>query len=834
MHAPTTSGDRQLSLPEMQSLENQDVSPPPPDRSFLTRLLGRLISHISIDLKSIQAVQRAAQARTVVYVMPSASIFDHLLLRTLTVRNHLPEPQFANGVPHLLCRPPRENSPFSWMWIKSRFRKPSLRAREECREAVETLAAKRPIQLFLNQPGFFHRPLRWHVLVWEELIRAERKGKINIALVPVNFIWGRRPDRLKRSIVDILFGDTSAPGYLRKSLVVLRHIHDVSVKMGEPTELSRFLTTVQASNDEQFAKKLRRLLSSYLFRERKLMIGPPLHSRDRIIRTFFRDPDLRQLVESVARREKKSEAEIWKRANKLLRAMISDYDQTMVAICYRVFRWIWNRLYEKLEIEPNGLERLKRVARNYPVVLVPSHKSHVDYLLLSAVFYENDLRTPHVASGDNLTFWPMGAIFRKNGAFFIRRTIGGDLLYARLLGLYVRWLIRAGYTQEFFIEGGRSRTGKLIFPKHGLLAMQVDAYLSGANRDLYVVPISITYDQVLEEGSYRAELSGKEKERESFWALVRSRRFLGRRHGSVYVRFSEPISLRKYFDVNGEEPIPLKIRKTRTLALAADIVRAIASETTVTASSLGACSILAQAERAILKSTLNERMKWLSEYVMSHQIPCSKEIQVLDAALSEVMAFFSVNRWITMETGRDDVVLNVRADKRLTLDYYKNQVLHYFLPPGMAALVMEQEEFEKTAAGDMAFLRDIFAHEFVLRDDEDVGFFLEQGRPTLEGSENRLRRRFFAGLLKNYLESYDLTARAVMLGIVKGLPTRENIREVLTFGNHLYATGNITRIEAVSSANVRSASEFIYERRLFGDRAALASWHKQLVRLAHK
>src|SRR5206468_3970005 len=179
----------------------------------------------------------------------------------------------------------------------------------------------------------------------------------------------------------------------------------------------------------------------------------------------------------------------------------------------------------------------------HPVVLVPCHRSHFDYLILSYIFHTNYLSPPHIAAGINLSFWPMGPLFRGAGAFFIRRTFEDNELYKMVFRKYLTFLIREGYTQEFFIEGGRTRTGKILTPKLGMLSTILNAFVQGVRRDLYFVPISIHYGRIPEEEAYKREVAAEEKQRESLWALLRARSVLKRRYGTVYVSYADPISL---------------------------------------------------------------------------------------------------------------------------------------------------------------------------------------------------------------------------------------------------------------------------------------------------
>ena len=205
--------------------------------------------------------------------------------------------------------------------------------------------------------------------------------------------------------------------------------------------------------------------------------------------------------------------------------------------------WICTRLYQGIHLDEEGIAEVRQAANRGGLILCPSHKSHMDYVILTLLFYEKGLLPPHVAAGINLAFWPFGAIARWCGGFFIRRSFKGDHLYSAVVRAYVKRLMRDGFPQEFFIEGGRSRTGKLAFPKTGLLAMEVDAWREGAGEDLFFVPVAIDYEKLPEGGSYARELGGGEKKKENVWSLLEARKILRTRHGRIYVQFDRPISL---------------------------------------------------------------------------------------------------------------------------------------------------------------------------------------------------------------------------------------------------------------------------------------------------
>ncbi len=805
-----------------------------PRYSTVLHLLHRLSTHrISIDPATKDRIQQMAQKRTLIYVMPSASLLDYLLMNTLLLQNDLPLSSFANNVPMLLF----QSIPTALRALRNRFislfRSPSWRVQKEAEILLHAAQNQTPCLLFLRAPRFFALSTRWRVRIWEKLIQSQEEGSTDIAFLPVTWMWGHEPGRIEKSWMDIFFGHVSAPSPLRKIFLFLKHYNQLDIRFGDFLLLSDFLAKAEPSAQNITARKLRRTISNFLYRERKLVVGPPIRSRKRIVHVLLKDAELQRLIPSIARREKKSEKKVTQRARKILTEMISDYSPTTVALTYRVFHWIWTKLYKRMDIEPKGFKKLKNISKDYPVILLPSHKTHMDYLFLSGLFYENDFAIPHIAAGINLSFWPMGPIFRRTGAYFIRRTISGDLLYAKLLALYVKWLIRCGYTQEFFMEGGRSRTGKMLHPKHGLLGLQIDTIFSANLRDLYIVPASITYDKIPEEEAYLSELAGKKKERENIFVLLKSRSLLGKSHGAAYVRFGEPISVRKYFGVPMGEKPPTKVRRAKTLDLAHHVTREIAKDTLITRTSLAAIALLAERDQGILCSTFKERLTILRAFAEKEQKPCAKNISNIEFHVFEILEFLESHGWIETEASKSvDFVITIPKGKRAMLDFYKNTILQHFLFTCITAVAVQNEEHGGNREGNVSFLRDIFAHEFFLRKDEDVQHVLSVGLKWAGPQVRPFIRELYIAMIANYLESYDLVARMVLqTPEVQHPPTPSFILQTMEQGQRLLATHVITREESLSTVMIKSIISYFHERNLLKDREALRVWHKHLVRL---
>ncbi len=199
---------------------------------------------------------------------------------------------------------------------------------------------------------------------------------------------------------------------------------------------------------------------------------------------------------------------------------------------------IFQRIYVGLDVDEEGIARIRQLSKGGSLILLPSHKSYIDFLVVSYVFYKANIPVPLIVAGENLSFFPMGPIARRAGAFFIRRTFRGDRLYAALVDAYVRRLFRDGFSFEVFLEGQRSRTGKLLAPKFGLLSMLVSAALTRDPAKVHFVPISIGYERIIETGSHQHEILGERKIKEDAAGLLSATEVLRHRYGRISCRLA--------------------------------------------------------------------------------------------------------------------------------------------------------------------------------------------------------------------------------------------------------------------------------------------------------
>ena len=380
----------------------------------------------------------------------------------------------------------------------------------------------------------------------ENLITALREDPaLDIQLVPVSVFWGRRPEK-ENSLWKIVFSDNwSAPGLLKKMLIVLTQGRQLLIHFSPPMSLRQLVS--ESDDAQRVSRKAQRILRVHFRRQQEAVIGPDLSHRRTLVNSLVDSAQVRAAIESTVREENTTEAKIRARARSYAREIAADYSYTVIRFLELILNWVWNRLYAGIRLY--NIDKLRQVARDHEVVYVPCHRSHIDYLLLSFVVYRNNLVPPHIAAGINLNMPVVGSILRRGGAFFMRRSFKGNRLYAAVFNEYMHTIITKGFSIEYFVEGGRSRSGRMLQPKTGMLAMTLRSFLRDANKPVAFVPVYIGYEKVLEASSYIGEMHGAKKKKESLFGLLSSSASLLRSHfGEVHVNFGEPLILSDFLD----------------------------------------------------------------------------------------------------------------------------------------------------------------------------------------------------------------------------------------------------------------------------------------------
>ncbi len=358
--------------------------------------------------------------------------------------------------------------------------------------------------------------------------------------MPVAIFWGRAPHK-EASLWRLFFAeDWVLVGRFRKVLGVLVNGRNTLVHFGDPVRLR---DAMQEGMDEQRSvRRLLRTLRSILRAQRASTIGPDLSHRRTLVAQLLKTADVRNAVRREMQAHGSSRRAALIAARKYAVEIAANYSQAFVRFMAALLGWLWNRVFDGVKFE--HVDQLNDIGDGAEIIYVPCHRSHMDYLLLSYVIYRKGFAVPHVAAGINLNLPVIGRYLRKGGAFFLRRSFKGDALYAAVFAKYLGVMMARGHSLEYFIEGGRSRTGRLLPPRTGMLSMTVRAYLRDPNRRVIFMPVYFGYERIVEGRTYIGELSGQPKQKESVFGLIKSTiSVLRSKLGIVNVNLGRPIPL---------------------------------------------------------------------------------------------------------------------------------------------------------------------------------------------------------------------------------------------------------------------------------------------------
>jgi glycerol-3-phosphate O-acyltransferase len=537
---------------------------------------------------------------------------------------------------------------------------------------------------------------------------ASRERSFDVDLIPVAIYLGRAPEK-EQSLWRLVFTeDWVLLGRFRKLLNVLFNGRNTVVYFGEPIALREALADLPP---QRGVRRAMRALRAGFRAQRASTIGPDLSHRRTMVAHIMRTQAVRHAVRAeikvrVARAGElrgRAHARQLKRARRravLLTArkdameIAANYSQTFITIMASVLSRLWTRLYDGVDVE--HVENLHDIGDGAEIIYVPCHRSHMDYLLLSYVIYRKGFAVPHVAAGVNLNLPVVGHFLRKGGAFFLRRSFKGDALYGAVFGKYLGFMMARGHPLEYFIEGGRSRTGRMLAPRTGMLSMTVRSYLREPNRPVVFMPVYFGYERIVEGRTYIGELSGAPKRKESVLGLIRSLSVLRSKFGTVHVNLGEPIVLdellAKYNP--GWRDAPGTVGREDGASppgwigdaideLAARITSGINAAAAVTPINLVAMALLATPRQALGEADLVRQVELYRDLLRA--APYSPLVTVTAQNGTEMMRYAESMGMLERQPHPLGDILRMTAERAILATYYRNNVLHLFAIPSLLA-----------------------------------------------------------------------------------------------------------------------------------------------------
>lgn len=520
------------------------------------------------------------------------------------------------------------------------------------------------------------------------LAALERNAVDDAQIVPVSVFWGQSPDR-ETSPWKLLFADSWAvTGRLRKLVSILILGRKTRVQFSAPIHLRELLA--QDKGLQRTQRMAQRILRVHFRNLKAAVIGPDVSHRRNLVKGLVHGPQVRQAILDEVEREKisveKAEAQALRYGNEIA----SDYTYTAIRFLETVLSWFWNKLYEGIQV--NHIDAVREVAHGHEVIYVPCHRSHIDYLLLSYLLFRNGLTPPHIAAGINLNMPVIGGLLRRGGAFFMRRTFKGNPLYTAVFNEYLHTLFSRGFPVEYFVEGGRSRTGRMLQPKTGMLAITLRSFLRSSRLPVVFVPVYIGYERVLEGRTYLGELRGAAKKKESIFDIfkvisaIRKQRF-----GSVWVNFGEPIKLAEFLDQeqpdwrsqeHGPQFRPDWLNST-TNRLGERVAQHLNEAAAVNPVNLVGLALLSTAKLALDEKSL---VRVLDLYLaLLRQVPYSPHATLPQGDGAALIRYVQSMDLLAEQKDALGKILYLDEHNAVLMTYYRNNVLHIFALPALLA-----------------------------------------------------------------------------------------------------------------------------------------------------
>lgn len=537
-------------------------------------------------------------------------------------------------------------------------------------------------------------------------------------IAPVRVAWLPRERNGQRRVrwADVAaLSNPRHPPARAQARIARREPDRAVVVVAEPATVGdlrrRYGRRISGADVSLFADFVARQAGLALERAERALVGDRYKVPKHIVEAVDGSPGFRREIRELAARLDVPEAEVAQKATADLHGLVASMSPMAVDLLSGVLRPLHSRAWD-VHVDESGLEKLRELNKRHALVFLPSHRSYTDPLLLADVLADHDFPRNHVLGGDNLRFWPLGPLARRAGIVFIRRSFGDDEIYKLAVREYFAFLLSKRFNMEWYMEGGRSRTGKLRPPRYGLLANVAEAVEQGRAEDVYLVPVSITYDQLREVTAMAAEQVGAPKKGEGLAWLARYARAQLSPIGSAYVRFADPISLK-----GALPPESSADAATRRLALqkvAFEVSVGINRVTPVVATALVTLALLGVRDRALTLGQVRRVLEPVQAYLDKRGLVASTDALHSEAGVRRVLAALTQSKVVTTYTGGEEPVYAIERGQHLIAAFYRNSAIHHVLDRAIAELVLLTDPADRWA--EALALRDLLKFEFFFPD----------------------------------------------------------------------------------------------------------------------
>ena len=504
-------------------------------------------------------------------------------------------------------------------------------------------------------------------------LAKNRKFSKKAIIVPVDVFWGKSPERQDNWLKLFFRESWEGTSFIRSVFKLLFNGRNVKIYFHKPLEVEDIFNSPES--DMNIVLKTERLLRARFRQNRKAHLGPDISNRRTLVASILNSNSIKNYIETESEGNSKKIARLRKKASKYVWEICSDMSYPFIYLYDRGLTWFWNSRYENLEVL--GFEEIRKIAPTNSLIFSPCHRSHIDYLALSYLLYYKDLMLPQIVAGKNLNLPLVGPLLRKGGAFFMRRSFSGNRLYSVVFYEHLRKLMQRGHSIEFFPEGGRSRSGKLMPPRPGIISMILRSFLGMDEKKVSFVPIAINYEKVLEGNSYIKEVMGANKKKESLKDIISVFRDFRNYLGEAYLQFAEPINLNDFLK---EYPMNENLSEKDWLfrvtpILGKRIMNNINEATVVTSTALFSMALLNSDGFSISKKELISRIELIKSLLREDKY--SSKILICDKSGEEILNQMKKLGFLPQEEINDRISLSNQEAAKLS--FYRNNISHLLI-----------------------------------------------------------------------------------------------------------------------------------------------------------
>ncbi|MCL1833248.1 MAG: 1-acyl-sn-glycerol-3-phosphate acyltransferase [Leptospirales bacterium] len=817
------------------------------DKYKIFRTLNNFFfAKIELDQESILIVNEHAAKGKIVYASMQTSFTSLYILINQLKKHNLPIPALAIGfIPYTYQKLIIKYNEIL-TYIKKTFKSDSYSFISNHKYIARMLEKESIAFSIFSRKLFIRRYVQIKTDVIEYLLGLQKEDDIPIFIFPQVIFWNRNPERSSTLITSIAVGDAVEDrGFISGIITMLKSATPAFARIGQPVNLKEILENQSVDDIKHLARQIRNSLIDTYNYDKRSVLGPQIKTQKEMVEKVLYHKNVLDVIRQEVDQSGKNEKELRKKAYRYFKEIAADFSILYIRFFKATMDYLYKKMFDGIHFDIEDFKRVREASSHAPVIFVPSHKSHMDYLIISSMLYAMKLIPPHILAGSNLTFFPMGKIFRRSGAFFMRRTFKGLNLYAAVFKQYVKTLISENYSIEFFIEGTRSRTGKIVKPKMGMLKYLIEAVDEGYNKDLVFAPLTVNYDRILEENSYQKELKGKEKSKESTTQFLKSRKLIKKKYGGVYMGFTDPFTL---------SDIREKIQKDKNITnidllteeLGYYIVRRINEAVIVTPFAIITASLLNTTARGFTRESIKKKTELLLSYLSKTEYKLSDPIkeksidEIMDVVLKSYSDDGIIDRVKIYDDKKNDDAAGsglyiIDHEQRGRINFYKNSIIHMTLPLNMISLALlitsnnDKTTINKTTA-EFEKIKDMFSMEFIYQDimndanraiENTFNYLANDKIIKRQGNDILLNNRsdseeikFFAGMIQDYIESYLIVMNTISDYAGKSISRKDLIIEIRKRGTTMYHLSEIQCSEALSIINYDNALDKLIEMKI--------------------